>query len=127
MEGVIEITTKKSKDVFTVVESLPEYSGGPQALNAFVYSTMKYPTIALENGIQGKVMVSFVVSNTGEIINVKVKSGVDAFLDKEAMRIVKSMPRWIPGKQNGEGVNVPYQIPINFSLPPKKISNEKLK
>jgi TonB family protein len=125
--GVIEITLKHPEEMAVIVESLPEFPGGVEALKKFVAESMQYPAVALEKGIQGKVMVSFVVSNTGEIINVKVKSGVDVSLDKEAMRIVKSMPRWIPGKQNGEGVKVPYQIPINFSLPPKKISNEKLK
>ena len=81
---------------------------------------MEYPADALKNGIIGQVVVGFVVSKTGEITNVRIKTSVDPSLDKEAMRIVSSMPRWIPGKQNGQGVNVFYKIPINFSLPPDK-------
>jgi TonB family protein len=126
--GVVEITLKQTDDSSVYVESLPEFPGGIEALKQFVASSMEYPTIALENGIFGRVIVGFVVSNNGEITNVKVKSGVDPSLDKEAMRIVKSMPKWIPGKQHGESVRVPYQIPINFTFPtdyhPK--SKEKL-
>jgi protein TonB len=128
-KGVIEITTKKPKAIFTVIEALPEYPGGPEALNAFVYSTMKYPKIALENGIYGQVFIKFMVTKTGKVSNAKISRGVDPSLDKEALRIVNSMPKWTPGQQNGEMVDVAYELPINFTFPadyhPK--SKEKLK
>lgn len=125
--GVVEITLKQIDDSAVYVEALPEFSGGIEALKQFVASSMEYPALALKNGIHGQVMVGFVVSKTGEIINVKVKSGVDPSLDKEAMRIVKSMPKWIPGKQRGQSIRVPYQLPINFSLPADKTNKSKLK
>lgn len=127
--GVLEITTKKTGDVFTMVEEMPQFPGGTEALKTFVYSSLKYPTIALENGIQGQVFVKFVVDKTGKVTNAKVSRGVDPSLDKEAKRIVESMPKWSPGKQQGENVDVTYEMPINFVLPgdyhPK--SNEKLR
>jgi len=127
--GVLEITTKKTGDVFTIVEEMPQFPGGTEALKTFVYSTLKYPTIALENGIQGQVFVKFVVSKTGKPINAKVSRGVDPSLDKEAVRIVESMPKWSPGKQQGENVDVTYEMPINFVLPGDyhMKSNEKLR
>ncbi|MEI8115877.1 MAG: TonB family protein, partial [Bacteroidia bacterium] len=91
--GVMEITTKKSEEVAVIVESLPEFPGGLESLKKFVASSMEYPAVALEKGIQGQVMVGFVVSKTGEITNVRIKTSVDPSLDKEAMRIVSSMPR----------------------------------
>ena len=118
--GVVEITLKHPEEKAIIVESLPEFPGGVEALKNFVASSLQYPSIALKNGIQGQVVVGFVVGKTGEITNVKIKSGVDPSLDNEALRIVKSMPRWIPGKQNGQGVDVFYKLPINFNLPPIK-------
>jgi TonB family protein len=127
--GVLEISLKKEKEVFVVVEELPEYPGGVLALRAFVASTMKYPTVALENGIVGQVTVGFTVAEDGSVTDVKVAGGVDPLLDQEALRIVNSMPKWIPGKQRGMPVKVAYQLPINFTYPadyhPK--SREKLK
>ena len=127
--GVLEITTKKPGEVFTMVEEMPQFPGGTEALKTFVYSTLKYPAIALENGIQGQVFVKFVVSKTGKPINAKVSRGVDPSLDKEAVRIVESMPRWEPGKQQGENVAVTYEMPINFNFPADyhPQSREKLK
>lgn len=116
-KGVIEITTKKTDDVFTMVEEMPQFPGGVEALKTFVASTMKYPVIALENGIHGQVFVNFVVSKTGKATNAKVSRGVDPSLDKEAVRIVESMPRWKPGKQQGENVDVTFGMPINFTFP----------
>lgn len=114
--GVLEITTKKTGDVFTMVEEMPQFPGGTEALKTFVYSTLKYPTIALENGIQGQVFVRFVVDKTGKVTNAKVSRGVDPSLDKEAKRIVESMPKWSPGKQQGENVDVTYEMPITFTI-----------
>jgi protein TonB len=79
-------------------------------------NSVHYPPIALENGVQGKVFVSFVVDTNGSISNVKITRGVDPSLDKEAIRVVKSMPKWIPGKQNGQAVRVSFTVPINFVL-----------
>jgi len=115
--GVLEITLKKDKEVFVVVEELPSFPGGIEALKAFVASTLKYPTIALENRIQGQVAVGFTVSEDGSITDAKVASGVDPSLDQEALRIVNSMPKWKPGTQRGMPVSVKYQMPINFTYP----------
>jgi protein TonB len=101
---------------YAVVEQMPEFPGGEPALRKYLFATVKYPRIATENGIQGKVYVSFVVDRNGSISNVKVTRGVDASLDQEAVRVVKMMPKWIPGKQNGEAVRVSFTVPINFVL-----------
>jgi len=101
---------------FFVVEQMPEFPGGQPALLKFISNSVKYPVIAQENGIQGKVFINFVVDTDGGISNVKVFRGVDPSLDKEAMRVVKSMPRWIPGKQSGKAVRVSFTVPINFVL-----------
>jgi protein TonB len=101
---------------YTVVEQMPEFPGGERALQKYLSNSVKYPVIATENGIQGKVFVNFVVDRNGSISNVKIVRGVDQSLDREAMRVVKSMPKWIPGKQNGEAVRVSFTVPINFVL-----------
>ena len=124
--GVVEITSK-SKTPLTAIEEMPQFPGGVEALRAFVRSTMKYPVIVLENGIHGQVFVKFVVDKDGSVTNAKVTRGVDPALDKEALRIVRSMPNWNPGKQNGENVEVAYEMPINFNLPPNRISKDKLR
>ena len=125
--GVVEIKMKPKTGVFTIVEEMPKFSGGVDALQTFVYSSMKYPEIALENGIEGQVYINFVVAKDGSVINAKVSRGVAPSLDKEAKRIVESMPKWNPGKQNGEAVDVAFTMQINFKLPPEKVSKEKLK
>ena len=101
---------------FFVVEQMPEFPGGELALRKFLNNSVKYPVIAQENGIQGKVFVNFIVDTNGGISNVKIARGVDQSLDKEAMRVVKSMPKWIPGKQSGQPVRVSFTVPINFVL-----------
>jgi protein TonB len=101
---------------FFIVEQMPEFPGGESALRKYLASSVKYPVIAQENGIQGKVFVNFVVESSGGISNVKVTRGVDASLDKEAVRVVKTMPKWIPGKQGGQAVRVSFTVPINFVL-----------
>ncbi|MBL7970574.1 MAG: TonB family protein, partial [Prolixibacteraceae bacterium] len=124
--GVVEITTKKQEAGFMIVEEMPQFPGGIEALQLFAARTMKYPVIALENGIQGRVFVKFVVDKTGKVTKAKVDRGVDPSIDKEAVRIVESMPAWTPGKQHGQAVDVAYTIPIDFKLPAEKISKEKL-
>jgi len=101
---------------YAVVEQMPQFPGGELALRKYLNSSVKYPVIAQENGIQGKVFVSFVVDTNGGVSNVRVSRGVDESLDKESVRVVKSMPKWIPGKQNGQAVRVSYTVPINFVL-----------
>ena len=102
--------------IFTVVEQMPMYPGGYGALMGYLRDNIKYPTVAAENGVQGRVVVGFVVERDGSITDVKILRGVDPSLDREAMRVVKSMPRWNPGKQNGSAVRVKYQVPVSFRL-----------
>ena len=102
--------------VFEVVEQMPSFPGGDKALLEYLSNNIKYPVVAQENGVQGRVVVSFVVEKDGSITDVKVVRSVDPSLDKEAARVVKSMPRWIPGKQNGSAVRVKYTVPVTFRL-----------
>ena len=102
--------------IFTVVEQMPMFPGGDAALMGYLRDNIHYPTVAAENGVQGRVVVGFVVERDGSITDVKVLRSVDPSLDREAMRVVKSMPRWTPGKQNGSAVRVKYQVPVTFRL-----------
>ena len=102
--------------VFDVVEQMPSFPGGPSALMQFLSSNIKYPVVAEENGVQGRVVCTFVVERDGSITDVRVIKSVDPSLDKEAVRVVKSMPKWIPGKQNGSAVRVKYTVPVTFRL-----------
>lgn len=103
--------------IFVVVESMPEFPGGQQALFKYINENVKYPVIAQENGIQGRVICQFVVNKDGSIVDIEVvRSGGDPSLDKEAVRVVKSMPKWKPGKQRGKPVRVKFTVPINFKL-----------
>ena len=102
--------------IFTVVEQMPMFPGGDGALMGYLRDNIHYPTVAAENGVQGRVVVGFVVERDGSITDVNILRGVDPSLDREAMRVVKSMPRWNPGKQNGSAVRVKYQVPVSFRL-----------
>lgn len=102
--------------VFDIVEQMPSFPGGPSALMKYLSENVRYPVVAQENGVQGRVVVSFVVEKDGHITDVKVVRSVDPTLDKEAARVVKSMPSWIPGKQNGSAVRVKYNVPVSFKL-----------
>ena len=106
----------EEEKVFDVVEQMPEFPGGPQALFTWLSQNIKYPAIAEENGVEGRVLVTFVVERDGSIVDVRVVKSVDPSLDEEAVRVVKSMPRWIPGKQKGETVRVKYTTPVAFRL-----------
>ena len=121
------VSSNQDKPTFFIVEEMPEFPGGVEALKAFVASSLKYPSFALENGIQGKVFVNFIVGKDGSVTDAKIARGVDPSIDKEALRIVNSLPKWKPGSQAGEAVAVSYTIPINFKLPPETISKEKLR
>ena len=116
-EVVVDEKPKEEETkVFDVVEQMPQFPGGPNALFEYLSKNIKYPVVAEENGIQGRVIVTFVVERDGSITDVKVAKSVDPSLDKEAQRVVKSMPHWIPGKQNGSAVRVKYTVPVTFKL-----------
>ena len=101
---------------YEAVEQMPTFPGGEAELMKFIRDNLKYPVIAQENGIQGRVILRFVVSKTGTIDNVTVLRSLDPTCDKEAIRVVKSMPKWIPGKQNGNNVPVYFTLPVVFKL-----------
>jgi protein TonB len=102
--------------VFTAVEQMPQFPGGEEALMKYIQSHLKYPPVAMENNIQGRVVVQFVVTKTGKIGEIKVARSKDPDLDKEAVRVVKTLPDFIPGKMNGQAVAVWYTLPITFKL-----------
>lgn len=113
---VTQAEPAKEEEVFTMVEQMPAFPGGQSELMQYLSKNIKYPTIAQENGTQGRVIIQFVVEKDGSITDVQVARGVDPYLDKEAVRVVKSMPKWIPGKQNGKAVRVKYTVPVMFKL-----------
>ena len=104
------------EEIFTAVEQMPQFPGGDGELLKFIATHIKYPTMAAENNIQGRVVVKFVVKKDGNVGDVVVIRGKDPDLDKEAQRVVKSLPKFIPGKMNGQSVSVWYTLPINFKL-----------
>ena len=113
----VQEEVKKEEEVFVVVEEMPSFgSGDANEFRSWVAQNMKYPDVAQENGIQGRVYVNFVVEPDGSITNVKVIRGVDPALDKEAVRVIASSPKWNPGKQRGKPVRVSYTFPITFVL-----------
>lgn len=115
-----EVVEEEEEDdeaqVFVIVEDMPEFPGGNLELQKWIAKSIKYPVIAQENGITGRVFVSFVVNKKGMVEQVRVVRGVDPSLDKEAVRVIKTMPKWKPGKQRGKPVKVSYTVPINFQL-----------
>jgi len=102
--------------VYQVIEQMPQYPGGESELMSYIAKNLKYPVIAQENGIQGKVVLRFVVSKSGVVDKIEVVRSLDPACDKEAVRVVKTLQRWIPGKQNGVNVSVYYTLPIAFKL-----------
>ena len=103
--------------IFYVVESMPEFPGGTQAMYKYIGENLKYPVIAQENGIQGRVVCHFTVNKDGSLVDIEVvRSAGDASLDKEAVRVIKSMPKWKPGKQRNQPVRVKFTLPVNFKL-----------
>ena len=107
---------ESSDVVFMVVESMPGFPGGDAALFKYLNDNIKYPVIAQESGIQGRVICQFVVNRDGSIVDIEVVSGVDRSLDAEAVRVIANMPKWTPGKQRGKSVRVKFTLPINFRL-----------
>ena len=114
--SVIEATTQPQEKVYSNAEIMPEFPGGEKALRHFISDSTHYPKAAEAKGIQGKVFVSFIVNSDGKVIEPKVTKGVDPALDAEALRLIRSMPNWMPGKIKGTTVRVSFTIPINFVL-----------
>jgi len=110
------VVSQKNQKVFEVVEQMPEYPGGMMAMMEFLQDNMKYPADAEKQKVQGKVMVSFIVETDGSISDVKVMKNVFPSLDAEAIRVVKAMPHWTPGKQKGKVVRVHFSLPIAYRL-----------
>ena len=119
-EVVVEKPVEKPKEVkeevFRSVEQMPQFPGGEQALMKYLQSHINYPPMAAENNVQGKVVVQFVVDKTGKVGEVKVVRSVDKDLDREAVRVCKSLPKFTPGRQNGQAVSVWYTLPVTFKL-----------
>lgn len=113
---VVEEEEPEEQQIFQIVEEMPEFPGGMGECLKFLMKNAKYPTISQENGVQGKVSVKFVIEKDGSIADPVVVRGVDPYLDKEALRVVKSMPKWEPGKQRGKPVRVSYTVPVIFKL-----------
>jgi periplasmic protein TonB len=107
---------EEETQIFYIVEEMPLFPGGEAALRDFIAKSINYPVIAQENGVQGKVYVSFIVDKDGGISDAKIARSVDPSLDKEALRVVNTLPKWKPGKQRGRPVRVSYTVPISFRL-----------
>ncbi len=117
-----QVKETKEKPVFFIVEEMPEFPGGEPALRQHIAVAITYPAKARDNGIEGRVYISFVVDETGSVTDAKVARGVDNSLDEEALRVVRELPKWKPGRQRGEEVKVAYTIPVNFVLSNKSSS-----
>lgn len=114
--AVVEEEEESTNQIFTVVETMPEFPGGETGLLTFINKSIKYPVIAQENGIQGRVICSFVINKDGKVTDAEVMRGVDPSLDKEALRVINTMPAWKPGQQRGKPVKVKFTVPIAFRL-----------
>lgn len=115
-EHKVIVEEKEPEKPFVSVEQMPQFPGGDAELMKFIGSNLKYPTIAAENGIEGRVVIRFVVGKEGGVSDVQVVRSLDPSCDKEAVRVVKMMPKWVPGKQNGRTVPVYYTLPVLFKL-----------
>jgi len=104
------------QEIFQVVEEMPEFPGGMAECMKWLGKNIKYPQISQENGVQGRVIVQFVVNKDGTVVDPVVVRGVDPYLDKEALRVITQMPKWKPGKQRGKAVRVKYTVPVMFRL-----------
>ncbi len=111
-----EEVEEEEEEILMVVQEMPEFPGGEAAMYGFIGKNIKYPKIAKETGVSGRVWVTFVVEKDGSVSRIKVLRGIGAGCDEEAMRVIKAMPKWKPGMQMGKAVRVQYQIPIKFTL-----------
>ena len=121
--GFATLTTARAQNtdtpcgkVYQVVEQMPQFPGGQAAMMKFIADSLSYPSVVCTGGVEGRIVVRFVVDCKGNIVNPLVVRSVDPLLDREAIRLVKSMPKWIPGRQNGKLVCVIYNVPIRFKL-----------
>ena len=112
----VEEEEEEEAQIFTVVESMPSFPGGPKARIRYLAENIKYPQMARESGIQGRVFVTFVVETDGSVTDVKIMRGIGGGCDEEALRVIKNMPKWNPGKQRGKPVRVQFNMPILFKL-----------
>lgn len=108
--------TVKGEQIYDIVEQYPEFPGGYSALTEWIDDNLKYPVEAAMDGIEGRVIVQFIVRPTGKVVDAEVVRGIAPSLDKEALRLINIMPNWIPGRQKGKAVNVRYTLPITFKL-----------
>ena len=115
-KGKTEIQELEDSTIYDVVDEMPQFPGGPQTFYEYLMKNIKYPVAAEKNDIQGRVVAQFVIERDGSIGNVKVTKSVDLLLDKEAIRLLQSMPHWIPGKKDGVAVRVKYTVPVTFRL-----------
>jgi protein TonB len=113
---VEEEESAEEQQIFMVVESMPAFPGGEVELHRYLAENIKYPQMAKESGIQGRVFVTFVVEKNGSVTDVKVLRGIGGGCDEEAIRVVKNMPKWTPGKQRGKPVRVQFNLPVKFTL-----------
>ena len=114
---VVEVEPEpEEEEIFMVVEDQPEFPGGTAALLEYLRKNIKYPAICRENNIQGRVLVTFIVNKDGAIVEPEVVKSVNPSLDKEALRVISTMPNWKPGSQRGKPVRVKYTVPVNFRL-----------
>lgn len=113
---IVQTTDDEPQKRFEHVEQMPQFPGGESELMKFIGNSIKYPPIAAENGIEGRVIIRFVVEKNGKVSDINVLRSIDPSLDKEAIRVIKSMPTWIPGMQNGRNVAVYYTLPVLFKL-----------
>ena len=120
LEGIVMDDDEEETDVYVVVEQMPEFPGGNEKLREYILSNTQYPQEAIEKGIEGKVFVYFVVEPDGSVSNVEVRRSLCQSCDEEAVRVVKSLPKFMPGMQNGEVVRVSYVVPIFFTMEDKQ-------
>lgn len=116
LSSEVETTNESNSEILNTAEQMPSFPGGGRAMMEYLSNNIHYPSVAEENGLQGRVITSFVVEKDGSLSNIRIERSIDPSLDKEAIRVIKNMPRWIPGRQNGETVRVKYTVPVTFRL-----------
>jgi protein TonB len=114
--AIVETKVEKNDEILEFVEQMPEFPGGEEALFAYIQKNLKYPQQAVDANTTGRVTINFVVNDDGSITDVKLARGIGYGCDEEAIKIVRGLPRWNPGKQNGKKVRVAYSLPITFQL-----------
>ncbi|MEZ5013275.1 MAG: energy transducer TonB [Chitinophagales bacterium] len=113
---VVDEPVVESKKVYEFLEQMPEYPGGVKKLYEYIANHIEYPRMARDNGVEGTVYLKFIVDETGAVSDVQLLRGIGAGCDEEAMRVIRGMPKWTPGKQNGKPAAVWYKLPVKFTL-----------